>query len=502
VNVKSRMTLIDFLEKNRSQCPHKAAFVYEGIEYSYASLCKDLFSLANFFIEMGIKKGDRVCCMMDSRCPELVISFLGIAAAGGVVVPIDCRQTREQVNRLMGLVAPFAIITSSNPEELIPGPRIDLPDEKIIVMGGVINYNYLNFNYIISNGSKNRPGVNIEENDVVYLNLTSGVTGMPKCAVTTHANIYWNTRAAVEALNLSKEDIHLCMFPPSVHPHELFARSVFLGGTAVFTNNISPKTLTSVIEENRVTCMMAIAPIYGNLVHFHGRTDFRFKTLRIAESGGMHVNPVLAEQFRDRFKIPIVPVWGSTETTGIALAMPVGEDYREGSCGRACPYYQARIVDENGNELGPDQTGELAIKGPGVCSGYFRNNDATTRPFREGWYWTGDMFRKDRDGYYYFEGRKFGMMKVAGMKVFPVEIENVLIRHPNIQDVVVVKEKHDLYGEVPKAVIVLKDGLGIDKKEIISFCRDKLSSYKVPKVIEMRDSLPRTPGGKIQIKDL
>lgn len=496
------MTLIDFLEKNLERRPQKTAMIFDGKAHSYLSVCEQVFSLANFFIEMGLKKGDRVCCIMENRCPELVISFLGIAAAGGVAVPIEFHQTHGQVSRILDLVEPFAVVASGDPGELLPGPSIKLLDKKIIVMGGVANHKHMNFYDIILNGRKNRPAIDIEENDVVYLNLTSGVTGMPKCAVTTHANIYWNTRSAVESLNLSEEDIHLCMFPSSVHPHEFFARSLFLGGTAVFTNSISPKTLTRVIEENQVTCMMAVAPIYGGLAHFHSRTDFRFKTLRIAESGGMHVNPVLAEQFLDLFKIPIVPVWGSTETTGIALAVRVGESYREGSCGQVCPYYQARIVDENGNELGPDQTGELTIKGPGVCSGYFKNHDATIKQFKDGWYYTGDMFRKDRAGYYYFKGRKFGMMKVAGMKVFPVEIENVLIRHPNIQDVVVVKEKNDLYGEVPKAIIVLKDNLRIDKKEIIAFCRDKLSSYKVPKVIEFRDSLPRTPGGKIQIKDL
>lgn len=496
------MTLIDILDLNAGNCPQKTAIKFDGTKYSYSSVRDKVFSFANFLIDIGLKKGGRVGCIMDSRSPELLISFLGIAAAGGVVVPIDYNQTINQVNQLLNLVSPYAIVVSDKLAGMVPRLNVNLLYEKIIVTGDSVDSNYIGFNDIISRHPKDKPGIDIQENDVVYFNLTSGTTGLPKCAVTTHANIYWNTVAAVESLNLTEKDVHLCMFPPSVHPHEFFARSLFLGGTTVLTDSISPKTLTKVIEKNHVTCMMAIAPIYGNLVHYHARTDFYFKGLRIAESGGMHVNPVLAEQFIDRFNIPIVPVWGSTETTGIALAMPVDGDYREGSCGKVCPYYQAKIVDENGAELRHGLIGELIIRGPGVCSEYFANQDVTTEQFKNGWYQTGDMFRKDSEGYYYFEGRKFGMMKVAGLKVSPVEIENVLIRHPDIKEVAVIGVKNDLYGEVPKAVIVLKNNLVIDKKEIIAFCKDKLAKYKVPKVIEIKDSLPRTPGGKILIKDL
>jgi acyl-CoA synthetase (AMP-forming)/AMP-acid ligase II len=332
---------------------------------------------------------------------------------------------------------------------------------------------------------------------VAYLNLTSGTTGIPKCAITTHDNIYWNTRSVVEFFKLTAEDIHLCMFPPFAHPHEIFARPIYLGGTLVLLDKISPKGIVKAINDNKVTCFMAIASIYEALVRLREAADFDLKFLRLAESGGMHLSPILAKNFMDLFEFPIIPVWGSTETAGIALAASLNGNQKEGSMGKSCPYYETKIVNDDGQEVPANEIGELAIKGPAVCSEYLGDREATDKHMRKGWFHTGDMVKKDSDGYFYFAGRKTGMMKVAGLKVFPTEIEDTLSAHPKIAEVAVVKDQDGLHGEVPKAVIVPKEGMQIEKKEIRKYCEKRLSRYKVPRIIEFRSHLPKTPGGKI-----
>ena len=215
----------------------------------------------------------------------------------------------------------------------------------------------------------------------------------------------------------------------------------------------------------------------------------------------MHINPALAQRFKEMFGRSIIPVWGSTETMGIALANPDGGKKR-GSIGKPCPYYHAKIVGEDREELSSNEIGEMAIKGPAISSGYFGNPEETKKCMNDGWFYTGDLGRRDSEGFFYFIARKNGMMKVAGMKVFPTEVEDVLSTHPGIAEVAVVKAQDRLHGEVPKAVIVLKEGAEIDKAGIRKFSVKRMSKYKVPRIIEFRTELPKTPGGKVLYREL
>jgi long-chain acyl-CoA synthetase len=248
--------------------------------------------------------------------------------------------------------------------------------------------------------------------------------------------------------------------------------------------------------------MMAIALVYESLVRFLASNPLSFGSLRVAESGGMHVSPTLVKEFKERFNVAIAPVWGSTETTGIAIATSGHDEYQPGSIGKPCPYYEVKIVDENGNELPSNEIGEMILRGPAVCSGYFENPEETEQHMKNGWLFTKDLVRKDSQGYYYFVSRKSGMMKVAGLRVFPAEIEDVLRTHPEIAEAAVVKVRDRLLGEAPKAVIVLKNGRNLDEKEIRKYCGMRLESYKVPAAIEFRSELPKTPSGKILYRDL
>jgi len=494
------MTLIEMLIKNAETHPEKTALVYRETRLSYRDLAARSFALAKQLTDLGLKKGDRVGLLLQ-KTPEVIVSFLGAAAAGGIAFPVDSNQTLQHLQYLLNLTAPGAIIAAGSFLPLLEGLDLPLSKNKIIVAGGEPADAYAHWRDSARGEQYLGPEIGIGMDDVAYLNLTSGTTGVPKCAVTTYDNIYWNTRAAVENLELTPEDVHLCMFPVFSHPHELMARPLYLGGTMVLIDKISPKHIVQEINRRGVTCMMAIAAIYEALLRLKESASFELPSLRIPESGGMHVNPALAVQFQKEFNLSLIPVWGSTEATGIALASPLN-GYRPGSMGRVCSYYEAKILTENGDEAPLGEIGEMIIRGPAVCSRYYNSPEETQKHMRDGWFHTGDMVKKDADGYFYFAGRKSGMMKVAGLKVYPIEIEDVLNTHPKVDQVAVVKAVDGLHGEVPRAVIIPRSGEALDKKEIRRFCEQRLSRYKVPRLIEFRKDFPRTSGGKILWREL
>ena len=495
------MTIVEMLERNARLFPEKTAIIHGNERISYGSFYERANALANFLMAMGLKKGDRVGLLLQ-KTPEVLISFLGVAAAGGVVFPIDYNQTLDNIDCMLNLTNPTVVIADERFQELLSRFEGHCSDEKTIVIGQKTTNQRRSWEEVFAQQSLNPPGVEMQDSDVVYLNFTSGTTGLPKGALTTHDNIYWNTISAVESLGLTEDDIHLCMFPVFMHPHELFARPLYLGGTVVLTDSIYPKSIAMLISEHRVTCMMATASIYDTLARLPLSSPFDLSSLRIPESGGMYTHPTLEQKFRERFEVPIIPVWGSTETSGIALVTPIQGEQRPGSMGKPSPYYQVKVVGESGEELPPDEVGEMVVHGPGVCSGYYNQPEETGIYMKDGSFLTGDMAKMDREGYYYFASRKTGMMKVAGVKVFPLEIENVLLNHPKIEAAAVVKVQDRLRGEVPKAVIVVKNGLEISKDEILKYCEKNMSRCKIPSIIEFRSELPKTPGGKILYREL
>ena len=497
------MTIVEMLERNVKRFPDKTAIISGNEKIPYKVFYKKVAALANYLVAMGVKKGDRVGLMM-TKSPEVIISFLGAVAAGGIVYPLDYNQKPADIEFILNLTRPSAVIADEKFLDLLYGCGGAGMDEKTIVIGAKESNRRHLWENIFVDSVLSLPDVRLMGDDLVYLNFTSGTTGLPKGALTTNDNIYWNTLSSVETLELTEDDIHLCMFPVFSHPHELFARPLYLGGTLVLTDSIYPKSIAAIIAEHRVTCMMAVASIYDALVRLPESFTADLSSLRMPESGGMHLNPILAHKFKDRFGVSIFPVWGSTETSGIAVVTPVREGYRPGSMGKPARYYEVKVLGDQGEPLPADQVGEMAVKGPGVCPGYYHQNDETNIFMQDGWFRTGDMVRTDHDGYFYFASRKNGMMKVAGLKVFPTEIEDILAGHPNIKEVAVVKgvDEENLHGEVPKAVIVVKDGLQLSKSDIRKYCEERMSKYKVPRIIEFRNALPRTSGGKILYREL
>jgi long-chain acyl-CoA synthetase len=496
------MTLIEMFKGNTKKVPEKAAIIYRDTQMTHRDLEEAATQVAKTLKSLGVKKGDRVALMLP-RIPELIIGFLGAAMVQGIVAPINFEGLEGEIRITLSDISPRCLIVHDQFLELA---RRSLPPDSnamIVVVGKRGGKHDISWEEMLRDkGSSSLPTDDITGEDVIYLNYTSGSTGSSKGAVTNHSNIYWNTVASVEALRLTPDDIHLCIFAPFAHPHEIFARPLYLGGTIVLVDKIYPKSVLEAVQNHRVTCIMGLAPMYSSLLEVLEHKSYDLSSLRILESGGMYTRTELIEGFRQRLGVPILPVWGSTETTGIAIANRPGERSSPGSIGRPCPTYEVSIVDETDKELPPGEIGELRFKGPGVVRGYFQDTIHARSCFKGGWYYSGDLAKRDEEGSLYFIERKSGMMKVAGLKVYPFEIELALIEHPNLKEAAVISAKDKRRGEVPKAIIVSKDGKSLTEKEIIAFCRERLPNYKVPRILEFREGLPKLGNGKIDIKAL
>lgn len=497
-----RMTLVKLLRNAVGLNPDKPAVIQDKRILRYCDLYQQACALSVCLLDGGLEKGGRVGLLLE-KSPDVIICFLGVAMAGGVVFPIDSNQQESTIGYVLDLTGPSALIVDQKFLPLVPEKILCGRKTKIIVTGSTPSGSgQYSLSDVFARRESTEPALEIKDDDLVYLNFTSGTTGVPKGAVTTHANIYWNTKSAVESLGLLPDDSHICMFPVSLHPHELFARSLYLGGTAVLTEGISPKAVAKAISDHSVTCMMAVATIYAELVRLRSAGAYDIGSMRVAESGGMHITPPLAEALRKAFPVPVVPVWGSTETTGIAIANYAGEEMKPGSVGRVMPYYQARLLNEDGEEADDGEIGQLTLAGPGVCGGYFRNDEETAKHMKDGWVHTGDLMKRDTDGHHFFINRESRMIKVAGTRVYPSQVERVIELHKDVLEVAVVRARDKSRGEVPRAVIVLKDGIDGDKASIRRHCEKMLSRQKVPRIIDFVEELPKSPSGKILYKEM
>jgi len=268
----------------------------------------------------------------------------------------------------------------------------------------------------------------------------------------------------------------------------------------------SPRPFHHVIKaiiQNRVTVFAAIPSIYNILKDAHLPKLFTSRLLKFLNplklciSGAAALPVDTLKKFEEKFRIPLIEGYGLTEASPVVSLNPLKGTRKPGSIGLPLPEVNVAIASDNGKILNAEEVGELLVKGPNIMKGYFNLPADTKKALKDGWLWTGDMAKKDKDNYIYIVDRKKDMVNVRGLNVYPKEIEEVLYHHPKVQEAAVIGVKDEHKGEVPKAFIALKEGQTLSEKEVIHFCRKRIAPFKVPKHVEFRDSLPKNTTGKI-----
>jgi long-chain acyl-CoA synthetase len=342
------------------------------------------------------------------------------------------------------------------------------------------------------------------DDHVAALLYTSGTSGRPKGVMLTTANLLSNIRQCVEWVGFTPVD-GLVGVLPQFHSFGLTVLTLLpltVGCKVVYTARFVPRKILDLLQAHRPTAMIAIPSMYNVLLHAKSATPDHFASLKYVVSGGEPLPRSVAEGFRDRLDTTINEGYGLTET-GPVTNWCRPQDHRRGSVGMPLPRIEEKIVDDKGRRLGPNEEGELCIRGPNVMAGYYGLPEQTAEVFdAEGYFRTGDMARIDDDGHLYITGRIKEMLIIGGENVFPREIEEVLNAHPSIHDSAVIGMMDPSRGEVPLAFVELVEDASFDETALRSHCREHLAQFKVPREIRVLEKLPRNPTGKIMRRAL
>jgi len=446
------------------------ALIGAELTYSWAALDDAVDRAAVVLKDEGVRQGQLVGLVIP-RTPALAISFLAIVRLGAVVVPINHKLKTKWIEaQLEGLSA------------VVVDPA--LPHQALFEVPPISSVSLLE-----APAAADMTEWPADADTVCYLNCTSGSTGRPKRAITTHGQIMANARATVQVSGQGAGDVFWCLFASFAHPHECFHRCLVSGAAFVMVDTMSPRVVSRLVTRHGVSHMLLL-PGFAELWLDAGISPESQTTLRLVEAGGSIVTPDLHARMSAAIRGSFLAVWGSTETSGVALSS-------SGNGGSILPGYCIRVVDEGGRSVGSGDIGELCLSGPAVVSGYSAEPTGGSTPFIDGWFHTGDLVRQDEAGRVHFLGRKSNLLKVSGARVFPAEIEQVLLEHPSVREVIVVGLPDRRRGEVPVAVVVGTDDHATSPSALKAHCRERLAVYKVPRRIDCWDVLPRLPSGKV-----
>lgn len=480
---RAARTLYDSLAESAKKFPENNAIDFYGKKLSYSQLKSFADRFASLLRAMQIEKGDRVA-ICSHNCPQFVISLYGASKIGAISVPINPEyKEREILNVLSDCGAKLLICEDC-----------DLPVEKvrkIHIKADPLNREDELFNIL----KKMEPDVRetkVDDDDVALIMYTSGTASAPKGVVLTHKNVMANALSGSLWCNKSEKDRSLAALPFShiLGLVESLCGSILCGSEVVILKKFSTEDATEAIEREKCTICTGVPPIFKALSRNNNRD---LSSLRVCFVGGAPMDEQDIEAFEKRAGCELLEGYGLTESAA-QLTINPPKRAKHGSVG--IPIYDVsfKIIGEDGKELGAKEVGELVFKGPQIMKGYWKNEKETDKILKDGWLYTGDLGYFDDDNYIYLKGRKDEIINISGYKVLPEEIESILISNEKVREVCAIGSREGGKDSI-KAFVVLKKEAS--ERELIEWCRSRLSSYKCPSKIEFVDALPRSASGKI-----
>lgn len=518
--------LLDMVEEAFSKYRDLTAFDFMGKTMTYGELDRLSKQFGAYLQMRGLKPGDRIALMMPNLL-QYPIALFGALHAGLILVNTNPLYTpREMLHQFTDSGVKAIVIAenfAANLQQIIAQTNINTViltniGEMLGLKGLLVNFvvrsvkkmvpkfnlpNTVSFKAALKEGKKfTLTQVSSGPNDPVVLQYTGGTTGVSKGAMLTNQNLVANMlqiRAIMMPLLEEGREVVLCPLPL----YHIFAFTVNclavmnIGGKSVLILN--PRDIPSVIKEwtkVRPTLVTGVNTLYNSMLNNAEFAKLDFSSLKIAVGGGMAVQRVVAEKWKQVTGIQLTEGYGMTEASPVITCNPVDNGARLGSIGLPAPSTEVRIIDEHGKVLPIGETGEIQAKGPQVMKGYWNRPEATDEVLKDGWLSTGDIGLMHPDGYFQIVDRKKDMILVSGFNVYPNEVEDVIALHPKVLEVAAIGVPDPKSGEAVKVFIVKKDD-SLTEEEVIAHCRENLTGYKVPRKIEFRRELPKTNVGKI-----
>jgi len=533
INADRYPSLVDLFEHAVLHYADNVAFINMGQPLTYRQLDAQSRDFAAWLQQgLGLQQGDRVALMMPNLL-QYPVALFGVLRAGMVVVNVNPLYTPRELKHQLNDSGASAIVIVSNfahtLEKVVADTAVKhvmltrmgdhLAPVKATLVNFVVKYikklvpkyhlpGAVPLRHALQQGARmayHRPA--LSNNDLAFLQYTGGTTGVAKGAMLTHGNMQANleqTKATYGKLLRAGQE-HVVTALPLYHIFALTVNCLLfldLGGTNLLITN--PRDIPGFVKELAkfpFTAITGVNTLFNALLNDENFNKLDFSTLRLSAGGGMSVQKAVAERWEKLTGHYLLEGYGLTECSPLVSVNPYDITCHTGSIGLPVPSTDVRIIDDQDNEVTPGEPGELCIRGPQVMAGYWQRPDATLEVLKNGWLHTGDIVTVDSEGFIRIVDRKKDMILVSGFNVYPNEIEDVLMQHPKIREAAAIGVPSELSGEAVKVCIVKKDP-ALTKEEVLDHCRRQLTGYKVPKIIEFREELPKTNVGKILRREL
>ncbi|MFD7845456.1 fatty-acid--CoA ligase FadD5 [Nocardia sp. NPDC059764] len=482
--------------------PGHVAFKFKGAEITWKQLHERSEKFADALSRRGVGFGDRVL-ILALNYTEYIEAVMGINALGAIAVPVNFRLTPPEVAYIVADSGAQVIVTDSVLQPLavgVAGQAADL--STVVVINGQSGEGVLGYDELLAEPGEPHAPLDIPEDTPCLIMYTSGTTGSPKGAVLTHANMNAQALTCIRALEISPDSIGFCT-SPLFHIAGLgsLAPYFMLGGTTVLhpLGAFDATEFLDAIEAEQATTAFCV-PAQWQLICEEPTVKERKLALRALSWGAAPASDTvlraMADCFPDAFN---VAVFGQTELSPITCVLEGKDALRKlGSVGLPIPTLQVRVVDDEMNDVAPGEIGEIVYRGPTLMQRYWNKPEATAEAFHGGWFHSGDLVRRDEEGFVYVVDRKKDMIISGGENIYCAEVENVLFAHPKIHEAAVVGRAHEKWGEVPVAVVALAAGIDeLTLEELEPFLNESLARYKHPKHLVVVPELPRNASGKV-----
>ncbi|QQK74576.1 o-succinylbenzoate--CoA ligase [Salicibibacter cibarius] len=489
-----------WIVKHCNRFADKTAIVYKEKQFTYEQLNVRVNRLAHALLDIGVRKGDRVDALLFNT-NEMLEAMFACAKIGAIYVPINFRLSVDEVEYIVRDSSPHHFIYDERMK-----PLVDQLRERMTFISDWIHVGQhphkrdLQYDQLLAGSKDEEPGFDIGLDDVHMMMYTSGTTGNPKGAMISHGNTLWNAINSIHFRSIDAEDTTLAV-APMFHIGAMGVSAtplLYKGGTVVLEDQFDPRAVLELVQTEKLSSLFMVPAMWMAMTQVPNFDDYDLSSIKYNISGGAPCPITVIEFFQQR-NIPFYEGFGLTETApSVSLLDPENSFRKNGSIGKPLFHVEVKIIDHHGRQVPTGEVGELLIKGPNVFVGYWNQPEKTKEALQNGWFHSGDLATFDDEGFLYIVDRKKDMVISGGENVYPIEVEQVLFRHPNIKEAGVVGVPDEKWGETPKAFVVLEDkNQTLTLEDIESFCEGKLARFKIPKVIEIIEELPRNATGKV-----
>jgi long-chain acyl-CoA synthetase len=490
------------LLETRAQAKRSKVFLFsepDRREFTYAEFDQAVNRTAALLASREVGRGDVVSLLMPNSA-EYIIGYFACWKLGALAGPVNSLLKESETAFVINNSEAKAMLINSEFEQRIESIRHDLPHLKSVIKFDDEAKSTREFK------GERLPDIQPGKDDDAIIIYTSGTTGKPKGCLLTHGNIIANARQISEWLSFSEND-RLLTIMPLFHMNAVSVTTMsalYAGGSTVISPKFSAKRLWNMISDYGITSFGSVATMLSILLNTYPDgvpEGLQTTQLRFAMCGSAPVPAEVMKKFEETFNCPVIEGYGLSESTCRSTFNPPDERRRPGSCGLPIGN-EMKVFDEEDREVADGELGEIVLRGANILKGYYKNPEATASAFRNGWFHTGDVGYRDRQGFFFIVDRKSDMIIRGGENIYPREIDEILYQHPAVAAAATIGIPDQLYGEEVAAFVVLKDGLNVSEEQLINYCTERLADYKCPKSIRIIKDIPKGPTGKLLKREL